>query len=184
MRKDTPSKFFVLFISIVITSLSTIAVGQYETEPLFILINERLNHMEDVALYKLKNHVAIEDLEREKIVIENALSAALEQGIEHHSIEAFFEAQIDVSKAIQYRHLADWLSEPNTSVAPDLQKVIRPAITELGESIILELATLIDKSVRITPQQRIYFHNTITTPNISEKDKDRLFDSLLLIQTQ
>ncbi len=69
-------------------------------------------------------------------------------------------------------------------VAPDLQKVIRPAITELGESIILELATLIDKSVRITPQQRIYFHNTITTPNISEKDKDRLFDSLLLIQTQ
>lgn len=77
---------------------------------LFKTINDRLSYMEDVALFKAVNHLPIEDSVREKKVIANAKTSAASKGLDPDSVEAFFEAQISVAKAIQYRYRADLLS--------------------------------------------------------------------------
>ena len=125
------------------------AAAQPETITAFQLINERLKHMEDVAMYKSVNGLPVEDLPREEVVIENAVLAAESQGLIGDSIENFFITQINVAKAIQYRSLADWLSSPISKPIPDLPNQIRPKLTELGDEIVKELALLLSHEGRI-----------------------------------
>lgn len=164
--------------------LSTSMVASASEDKIFQLINERLSHMEAVALYKSKNKIPVEDLIREQVVIENAVTAAAEQGLVNISIETFFKAQIAVSKAIQYRSIADWISEPATENIPDLVNEIRPTLTRLGDEIIVALAKFLDDDNIIQEEQRTSFHKAITVTNLSAADKDQLFNSLLLIRAK
>ena len=79
---------------------------------IFSTINERLSYMEDVALFKAQNHLPIEDIQRESVVINKAKVSASEQGLDPEIVKDFFQAQISVAKAIQYRYRADLLSQP------------------------------------------------------------------------
>ncbi len=151
-------------------------------EALFVLINERLSVMEQVALYKYRNKVAVEDLERERQVIENSTLGAARRGLDPESIEAFFAAQIAVAKAIQYRHLADWQSAPNPEQAPDLANRIRPALNELGDRIIDSLALLLQSGERIDEQHRQVFLEAMTVEKVSDSDKTLLFESLAAVK--
>lgn len=61
--------------------LSQPALAQQPATEVFLLINERLGIMEDVALYKAENNLPVEDLARELIVVENAILAAESAGL-------------------------------------------------------------------------------------------------------
>ena len=159
------------------------AAAQPEAITAFQLINERLKHMEDVAMYKSVNGLPIEDLPREKIVIENAVLAAESQELLGDSIEGFFIAQINVAKAIQYRSLADWLSSPISKPIPDLPNQIRPKLTELGDEIVKELALLLSLEGRIEESLRESFHLHMSVNKVSAAEVDLLFDSLLLVRS-
>lgn len=148
-------------------------------ETLFALINERLSYMEQVALFKFHNKVAVEDLEREQQVVEDSRRSAAQLGLDPEVIATFFEAQIAVAKAVQYRYLADWLSAPSTEPPPDLANQIRPRLTELGEHIVETLAELWQSGDSIGEAHRRAFHAAITVEHVSEDDKDLLFDSLV-----
>ena len=80
--------------------LPNLAVANTST-PVFKAIAERLSYMEDVALFKAKNSLAIEDLQRESRVLEKAVKGARDRGIESESIAEFYRAQISAAKAIQ-----------------------------------------------------------------------------------
>ena len=159
------------------------AAAQPEAITAFQLINERLKHMEDVAIYKSVNGLPVEDLPREKIVIENAVLAAESQELLGDSIEGFFIAQINVAKAIQYRSLADWLSSPISKPIPDLPNQIRPKLTELGDEIVKELALLLSLEGRIEESLRESFHLHMSVNKVSAAEVDLLFDSLLLVRS-
>jgi chorismate mutase len=159
------------------------AAAQPEAITAFQLINERLKHMEDVAMYKSVNGLPVEDLPREKIVIENAVLAAESQELLGDSIEGFFIAQINVAKAIQYRSLADWLSSPISKPIPDLPNQIRPKLTELGDEIVKELALLLSLEGRIEESLRESFHLHMSVNKVSAAEVDLLFDSLLLVRS-
>ncbi len=178
------TKFYVLSLFFIIGSDETIRAQTYDIEALFALINERLTYMEHVALYKERAKSPIEDMQREAIVINDAVRNANELGLFGPSVESFFKIQINVAKAIQYRYRADWLSTPPTFIPLDLQQVIRPKLSELGESIVKELATLYLNDGRISEEHRSLFHDAINTDNVSLQDKTRLFDSLLTITAQ
>ena len=139
--------YFLIILYVAQTTDKALAQTS-DIEEFFLLIDERLSHMEDVALHKVENKIAIEDLEREQFVIESAVKSAAELGLFGPSVESFFETQISVAKAIQYRHLADWLSKPPQAAAPDLE-VIRPKLSDLGESIVRKLATLVENKLDI-----------------------------------
>jgi len=160
------------------------AAAQPETITAFQLINERLKHMEDVAMYKSVNGLPVEDLPREKIVIENAVLAAESQGLLGDSIENFFITQINVAKAIQYRSLADWLSSPISKPTPDLPNQIRPKLTELGDEIVKELAILLSHEGRIGESLRESFQLHMSVNKVSAAEVDLLFDSLLLVRSE
>ena len=174
--------YFLIILYVAQTTDEALAQTS-DIEEFFLLIDERLSHMEHVALYKAENKIAVEDIVREQFVIESAVKSAAELGLFGPSVESFFETQISVAKAIQYRHLADWLSKPPQAAAPDLE-VIRPKLSDLGESIVRKLATLVENNNPVLEQHSKLFYDTISTKNVSKRDKARLFDTLLLIEEQ
>ena len=155
-----------------------------DIEELFLLINERLSYMEHVALYKERNDSPTEDKEREAVVLMDAVETANELGLFGPSIESFFKAQISVAKAIQYRYRADWQSESPSFVPLNLQETIRPKLTQIGKSIVDKIATLYSNGEQIDEEHRDLFNNSIDIDNVSQQDRIRLFDSLLIIEAQ
>ena len=149
---------------------------------LFVAINDRLSLMEDVALYKANNSIPVEDLPREQVVLADTQTNAAKAGLNPQSVRQFFATQIAVAKAIQYRHLADWQSAPAVKDAEDLQTVIRPTLTALGDRIVLLLADSVNSGDGIEEADRALFNASITVKNVSAADRDRLFDSLLVIR--
>lgn len=185
MQKNRLFKACSLFLTLFFSSAPYLLnAEQRESSVLFSLINKRLSHMEDVALYKHERNIKIEDLDREQIVINSALEMATEKGLDSTSIEVFFRTQIEIAKSIQYKYFADWARKPTNIIAPDLQTDIRPSLTQLGNSIIIEIGDLLRDNKEIKPEQRSLFRASLTIAKVDLKDKDALFDSLLLIKTQ
>ena len=151
---------------------------------LFSVMNERLSYMEDVALYKAINHIAIEDLDREKTVIESAAKSAASLGLDSHSVEALFSAQISAAKAIQYRYRADLLSTPETKKPRDLTSVIRPALIRLGKQINEELAAYLQEGGSFSDKDWEIFDASLSERYLSPADKKVLFDALGLVRLQ
>lgn len=158
--------------------------AQSPEQYLFSLINQRLSHMEDVALYKVQNSLPIEDIAREEEVIAQAKLAAAEAGLIADSVEQFFTAQISVAKAIQRRFSEDWLTTTPTRAAIDLQTEVRPLLTVLGDQIIAALANVLSTRGSIDSSSRGLFHRSIVVRHTSEQDKDLLFEALLLIESR
>lgn len=171
-------KLFLL-IGFLLSATANLQAAEADLAELFSAIDERLSHMESVALYKAQNQLPIEDIAREEIVIADAKRAAYLEGINPDSIEAFFMAQISAAKAIQYRYRAELLSAPNPSPAVDLDRTIRPAITELGNRIVILLTNYLKDTGSIKPIDIEQFNLAISTRFISEADKNLLFNALL-----
>ena len=75
-------------------------------------IAARLALMKPVAHSKWATGRAIEDTDREKVVIEQAVISGLKYGITTDSTTTFFEAQIEAAKAIQRYWFSVWQDEP------------------------------------------------------------------------
>ncbi|PSW20171.1 chorismate mutase [Photobacterium sanctipauli] len=173
-------KKLITYTILVMSSLTVQAASQAES--LFNTINERLSYMEDVALFKANNHLPIEDVEREKVVVKKAIDSAANHGLSPQQTKAFFQAQIAVAKAIQYRHRADWLSQPASNQPRDLHQVIRPELLTLGNQINVELAAYIEQNGKISAKQEDMFKQSITVKYVSESDKELLFNALKKIE--
>ena len=168
--------FILLFVALQINAAEDVNTD------LFAAINDRLSLMEEVALFKVNNTIPVEDLAREEVVLADTQANAATAGLNPLSVKQFFAAQIAVAKAIQYRHLADWQSTPPSREADDLQSVIRPALTALGDRIILLLAESVIANGGFEEADRTLFNAAITVKHVSLVDRDRLFDALLVIR--
>ncbi len=111
-------------------------------EPLRRLIEERLAVMPDVARYKWNTNSPIEDLLREKIIIDGLKADARALGVPESWAEIFFRAQIDAAKIIQREHFARWKRQgaARFDAAPDLATVIRPRLDAPTPRLLRELA--------------------------------------------
>ena len=103
-------------------------------------IAARLALMKPVAHSKWATGRAIEDTDREKVVIEQAVISGLQYGITTDSTTTFFEAQIEAAKAIQRYWFSVWQDEPPEGLAPNLTATIRPQLLELGDQILSQLS--------------------------------------------
>ncbi|MBB1332427.1 gamma subclass chorismate mutase AroQ [Pseudoalteromonas sp. SR44-5] len=164
--------------------LSTNSFAASTAQELFSTINLRLSYMEDVALYKSNNNQAIEDKERELIVINNASLSAEKQGLNKESVLAFFRAQISAAKAIQYRYRADLLSKPTDKEPRNLDTVIRPALIKLGKDINIELTQYLRHGGVFSQQEFKVFERTLNSRYLTRADKEMLFNALIEIRLQ
>lgn len=148
------------------------------TDRLFSTIDQRLSFMEQVALFKAQNGLAIEDLEREAIVIQDSKRAAQVAGLDPTSVEEFFRAQIALAKIIQYRYRALWLSQPSDVESVDLDGIVRPRLSQLGDEIIALLAEMASTGKLIEAQHRVRFHELVQQRFVEDDETNLLFDAL------
>ena len=146
-------------------------------EPIFELIDARLELMRAVAAYKWEHQLAIEDSAREKVVLDKARLAALKAGIAPDAAEAFFISQIEAAKEIQRYWFGKWEQGSAPGIAPDLNTEIRPQLIALGDEITRGLS-----SVNKVSNQRSEFNTVVSVEGLTQDSKNALFQALLNIR--
>ncbi|AQS37108.1 cyclohexadienyl dehydratase [Shewanella psychrophila] len=153
-----------------------------ENLALYSEMNTRLGYMKAVALYKWQNKLAIEDLTREKLVIEKSVSMAKEQGVASQAIEDFFRVQIEIAKKIQRNYYQQWTehglpAELQGATNSELSlSEIRPQLIVLGKSIIQGIAS------HQGEHDFVLFDQAIDTRFVSLEDKALLFRALTSVK--
>ncbi len=149
------------------------------------LVNVRLSYMKDVAAYKWINQLPVEDLVRERKVIQSSIEKAREYQLDPVFTESFFRLQIKAAKTIQQYWFDHWKArgfDPNLQYR-DLQSEIRPALLELGDKILLAIVNLNlrEKTKASLSKDGKHFINTLTSEGLTTRIKRRLFRSAVRI---
>ncbi|WP_260962024.1 chorismate mutase [Pseudomonas citri] len=110
--------------------------------PLLGTIDERLAIADQVALSKWDSHKPVEDRQREREVIAAAVTQAPTYKLTAEAVEAFFAAQIEANKLVQYARLSDWHLQGKAPdfPRPDLVGQIRPQLDQLQKRLLQQLA--------------------------------------------
>ena len=120
-----------------------LAVLAEEVSELARLVDRRLSYMKDVAAYKWANGLPIEDLERERVVLEKSAQGAAAFGLDPASVRPFVRRQMELAKQIQSHWFQRWTQEDS---APrefrDLTTEVRPDLLSLGDDILRAIAEL------------------------------------------
>ncbi len=105
-------------------------------------IEDRLQLAPDVARWKWNRNAEIEDLPRERVVIEAMAAQAAALGVPREDAEAFFKAQVEASKTVQRELFMGWqvLHTGPFAQVPDLQAVTRPKLDAVSSSMARALA--------------------------------------------
>jgi chorismate mutase len=103
---------------------------------------QRLLIADKVALAKWDSGAPVEDAPREAKVLQAAVKDGALMGLDSAQVEAFFRAQIEANKLVQYSRLADWRRKGKAPAhAPiDLVIEIRPKLDEIEKRLIAELS--------------------------------------------
>ena len=106
------------------------------------LIQQRLGYMDDVARNKWNSGAAIEDLPREREIIDGIGRQAAGYGLDGEIAKDFFRAQIEASKIIQNARFREWRAadQPKFEKVRDLGREIRPALDALTPEMMKALA--------------------------------------------
>ncbi|TNE47262.1 MAG: gamma subclass chorismate mutase AroQ [Bacteroidetes bacterium] len=153
-----------------------------EAKKLATLMNKRLSLMKDVAAYKWEHQLPIEDLEREKVVLESSIKQATALGLDSASIYTYFQIQIDLAKKVQQHWFATWQKagyQPYTYA--DLTTEVRPALLELGNNqlqAILQLEPWKYQDQRSRSLLRRIFEKELMVSGITKLDEFRLYESV------
>lgn len=163
-------------------ALSLIAVTATGSPPtLFENIDARLELMDDVAAHKWAARQAIEDVEREQVVLAAARDQALAHGLgpylDQETSQFFFHIQIEAAKEIQRYWFERFAEGEPVPEAPDLDAAIRPALIRLGDAIAESIA-----GSRALAQDEQLFRDTVSVTGLSEAMKANLFRALIEIR--
>lgn len=155
----------------------TAASAESPSERVYDLIDARLELMRPVAAWKDARGVAVEDRAREAVVLEKAVQAAGESGIEPESAAAFFLSQIEAAKEIQFCWLARWemgTATPPEEV-PDLKAEFRPQLIRIGADLLSATQESLATEAAFT---RAGFQSAVQVDCLSEETRDGLFEPL------
>jgi chorismate mutase len=124
------------------TTASFTAAHTAAVDRLLGLVKERLEVAPDVARTKWNTKAPIEDLPREKQIIDAVAKRAPEYGLDPQVAAAFFTGQIEASKVVQRALHAEWSAraQPPFEKVADLGKDIRPVLDRLTPAMMDALA--------------------------------------------
>lgn len=151
---------------------------------LFSLMSERLSYMEDVALYKARNHLPVEDVAREAVVLADADVLARSEGLNAATMQQFFIAQMNAAKAIQFRYRAALLAASPPDRTVDLAEQIRPSLDRLGSDIVRRFAQTLRAGHSLDESHRTEFATFLNSAYLSAADRDSLFDAMMRVRLQ
>lgn len=145
---------------------------------LFELIEARLALMDEVAAYKWRRELPIENLEREQVVLDSATIDAVNNGLRPEGSRLFFEAQIDAAKEIQQYWFDRFERGEAVPAAADLDEVVRPRLLALGRGIIESIAA----TGPVSPLWHDEFMRLVDVPGLSRQTRSALFRSLSQVE--
>ena len=170
----------------IINKKTSSGASKKEIRHLAMLVNERLSYMKDVAAYKWDNDLEIEDLEREKIVLQQSQQSAEAYRLNPLSTYHFFETQISLSKKIQRHWFSVWEKEGfHHYPYRDLTAEVRPELIRLGDEILQSIKKLQlwkYSKHRLTRWKSVFIQE-ITIKKITTEEKEKLFESILQIRS-
>ncbi|NUU66408.1 chorismate mutase [Enterobacteriaceae bacterium BIT-l23] len=164
--------------SLILLTVTALPLSAMADASVAALINDRLSFMKDVAGDKARHHLAIEDLAQEKRVLEKSVAEARAMGLDGASVATFIQAQMDAAKAIQYRYRADWLAAPESGWSPRPLAEIREKIAQLSQRILAQTAERLKSGQPLSDAEKAQFIHTLAQKNLSESDKQRLWQTL------
>ncbi|SFW81958.1 chorismate mutase [Pseudomonas sp. NFACC09-4] len=131
-----------LALSAALSASAVEAAAPDALTPLLNTIGERLAIANQVALSKWDSGKPVEDRQREREVIAAAVAQAPAYKLSGETVEAFFAAQIEANKLVQYIDLSDWTLEGKAPdlPRPDLAGQIRPQLDRLQKRLLQQLA--------------------------------------------
>jgi chorismate mutase len=132
---------FVATLTLWAESVAHAQTAASQLDRLVELSSQRLLIAEQVALAKWDNGAPVEDASREAQVVAGAVKTGESKGLEQASVSAFFKAQIEASKLVQYALLAGWrrVGRAPGHTPVDLVGTIRPQLDQVDTELIAEL---------------------------------------------
>ena len=124
------------------TTASFTAADTATVDRLLGLIKERLDTAPEVARTKWNTKAPIQDLPREKQIIDGVAKGATEYGLDPQVAGTFFMGQIEASKVVQNALYAEWMArrQPPFAKVADLGNEIRPLLDRLTSAMMRALA--------------------------------------------
>lgn len=121
---------------------------------LVVVIRQRLDVAPGVAKSKWNTKGSIEDLEREKALIDKVAADAPAQGLDPTRATRFLRAQIEASKVIQAGLFSEWTRADHGPFAdaPDLKTEIRPILDRITPEFLRLLGPALDTLRRSGPR--------------------------------
>jgi chorismate mutase len=179
--------FLLLFFPLNDCWAQSLSADQAATE-IFGLINQRLQSMKDVAMYKARHRLPVEDIGREMLVLEKAKGDAFAVGLQGQSVEDFFRLQIAAAKAIQYRYRAQWLfsdsEQESEQLVRDLKTEVRPQLLALGKQFNRRVQAYLVAGYTFRVEWFSRFLQPVDEPNLEVSQKRALYEALRQIKLQ
>lgn len=155
-------------------SVASVSLGALSTA-----FNERMLLMKDVAAYKMKYRLPVDDFAREKNVIAEAEEEAKNTGLDPHSIIPFICSLIDTSKAIQYRYLTQWRAGPEPSFPIPALSVSRQRIRQLDHQLLIVISQRLLVGT-FSDEDMVWLKAQFNAPNLRETEIDNVLAALSL----
>jgi len=150
------------------------------------VIDARLALMPGVAAYKWQHHLPVADPPRERVVIEQAVSAGHALGFAAAPLRALFAFQIALARARQEALQAHWRRRgfDAPAVPSDLQSSLRPQLDALTLRLLRSLyrAAPVLRSAQFSAQAMALAHARLTAPAWSEASRSDLIAHLAAIR--
>jgi len=183
------SLYLLVFLYLLISPIQAASPSGNAPEfaRLVTLVDQRLLLMKDVAAYKYANHIAIENKQREQVVLASAIASARQHQLDPVSVAPFFRLQIEIAKKVQRSWIESWQAKGGFSsrdiVTTDLQAVIRPKLLTLGDQLVAQIPlALSDLHAVNNFDSLLKTVNRISTPYVSAAMKRELLQALLQIR--
>ena len=121
----------ILLLLLLLWSPALAGPSKEDIDPLLGLLQWRLELAKEVARSKWNSHAPIEDLPREKAILQALVEQAKAYSLEPQFVETFFQAQIHASKTEQRHWHQRWKSENAGPFAETDLNVIRRRLDKL-----------------------------------------------------
>jgi len=183
----------VYLLVILCLSVSSIQAASSQTntlefERLLTVVDQRLHLMKDVAAYKYANNIAIENKQREQVVLASAIASARQNQLDPVTVEPFFRLQIEIAKTVQLSWIKSWQAEgklaSSDSNAANLQADIRPELLALGDQLVTQIPLALPElhAANSFDSHLKSVNRLIRTPYVSAAMKRELLQALLQIR--
>ena len=147
------------------------------------LLAQRLQLMPEVAAWKAARNVPVQDVDRERQVLQATVQRAQQLGIEAATAERLFGLQIELARRVQSDAIAHWRS---SGIAPpaarNLETELRPVLDELGKRLLQALYLSLPQLERSESAQLATLAQPLRTAGLSDAEASSLLQALFALR--